>query len=74
MTRQFEIGQTYSCRSICDHECIFEFTVTKRTAKFVTLENRHGRIRRAGVRVSEYDNAEMCYPMGNYSMCPVITA
>ena len=74
MTRQFKIGQTYSCRSICDNECIFEFTVTKRTAKFVTLENRHGRIRRAGVRVSEYDSAEVCYPMGNYSMCPVITA
>jgi hypothetical protein len=36
MTNQFQIGRTYSTRSICDHNCIFAFTILGRTAKTVT--------------------------------------
>jgi len=69
---KFQIGTTYTTRSACDHECIFAFTVTARSAKFVTLEDRHGRIARAGVKV--FDGEERCFPMGRYSMAPVISA
>ncbi len=27
MTITFNVGQTYSDRSICDHNCIFSFTI-----------------------------------------------
>ena len=69
---KFEIGLTYSTRSACDHECVFSWTVTARTAKFVTLEDRHGEVSRVGVSV--YDGEETCYPSGRYSMAPSIRA
>ena len=72
MTKTFKIGKTYSTRSACDYECIFSFTVKARSAKFVTLEDRHGRTRRAGVY--NWNGIESCRPMGSYSMAPVITA
>ena len=34
---KFEIGKEYSCRSICDHECVWTFTVTARTEKTITV-------------------------------------
>jgi hypothetical protein len=34
----FEIGKTYYTRSICDNNLIHKVTVTKRTAKTVTVE------------------------------------
>ena len=34
---KFEIGQQYSMRSICDHECVWTYTVTARTAQTITV-------------------------------------
>lgn len=68
----FQVGKTYTTRSACDYECIFSFKVIKRTAKFVTLENHVGAIIRAGVKMHE--GIERCYPLGNYSMAPRISA
>jgi hypothetical protein len=70
--RQFEVGKTYSTRSACDYECVFAFTVKSRTAKFLVLEDRHGQVRRVGVRV--WSGVESCKPLGSYSMCPVLNA
>jgi hypothetical protein len=64
---QFQVGKTYSTRSVCDHECIFSVTVTKRTAKTITTE-------RGVHRVAIWDGIEQAKPWGNYSMCPVIQA
>ena len=73
---KFKTGRTYSVRSTGDHECIFSFTVLKRTARFMTIRDKNGRDdRRVGVQVSDYfDGAEIAYPLGRYSMCPIIRA
>lgn len=70
---QFQVGQTYSTRSACDHECIFSYTVVSRTAKRLVLEDRHGRISKRGVYTYS-DGIEHCKPQGSYSMAPVISA
>jgi hypothetical protein len=69
---QFEVGQTYTTRSACDYDCIFYFTVIKRTAKFITVRDRFDRETRCGVMT--FDGLERAYPTGRYSMAPVISA
>ena len=71
MTKQFEVGKTYSTRSACDYDCIFTFTVTKRTAKTVTVRSNLGEVAR---KVRVYDGAEHLYPHGIYSMAAIISA
>lgn len=68
---RFEIGKTYACRSIGDHECVFSFKILARTAKQITTEV-HGKIVKRGL--SEWDNAETFKPFGTYSMCAIIRA
>ena len=70
---KFEVGKTYATPSICDHECIFSFTVVARTAKTVTLEKIHGHtnVRRG---LSLYEGEEQFKPFGSYSMCAIIGA
>ena len=71
MTKQFQIGQTYATRSICDHDCIFSFVVLGRTAKTVTV-TVHGKTVRRGLSI--FDGVEQFKPFGNYSMCAIIGA
>ena len=40
--KKFEIGKTYSMRSICDHDCVWTYTVTARTAKTIRDEQNQG--------------------------------
>jgi hypothetical protein len=71
---KFEIGNTYSTRSACDWDTIYSYTVVARTAKTITIEDKHGHKSKRGVK-SDYDGvSEACYPDGRYSMCPVIKA
>lgn len=74
--KKFEVGKTYSVRSICDHECIWSFTVLARTACTVTLQDDKSKIfkLRISKKTSEYLGAESVYPLGNYSMCPILSA
>lgn len=72
MTKQFQIGSTYTCRSACDYNCVFSFKVVSRSAQFVQLQGFDNRLRRRKVRV--VDGAEQCDPLGVYSMSPVIRA
>ena len=73
---KFEIGKTYSMRSICDHECVWSYTVTARTAQTITMKDEHGKVVKCRVskQVSEYRNSETVYPLGKYSMCPMLSA
>lgn len=71
MTAQFNVGQTYSVRSICDYDCIFSFTILSRTEKTVTIKH-HGNTVRRKVRVVE--GVEAIDPHGRYSMSPVLWA
>ena len=70
---KFQIGQTYTTRSACDYECIFSFTVVKRTNKFITITDNRGNQKRAGIFLFD-ENIEHCFPDGRYSMAPVISA
>lgn len=71
---RFEVGNTYSCRSFCDYDCVFSFVVTKRTEKFVWLAKAYNRndVTRRKIRV--YDGVERCDPHGQYSMSPILSA
>lgn len=72
---KFEIGKTYSTRSICDHNCVISFTVKARTACTITVDE-DGELKRLKIskKFSEYRGAETVYPWGQYSMAPIISA
>jgi hypothetical protein len=73
--KKFEIGKTYNMRSACDHECIWSYTVTDRTAQTVTLTDGKKTIKcRIVKNLSEYRNAETVRPLGQYSLCPLLSA
>lgn len=69
--KSFEIGKTYWTRSICDHECIYRFTILARTAKQVTV-NVHGKAVKRGLSI--WNDVEQFKPFGTYSMCAIIGA
>jgi hypothetical protein len=69
---KFNVGQTYSARSLCDWDCIFSFTIIARTEKTVTVDVHGKRVKR-GLTVRE-DGIERFKPFGSYSMCTVIRA
>ncbi len=73
--KQFEIGKTYTMASPCDRNCVWTYTVTKRTAKTITIsDGTETKTCRVNVQVSEDRNAETIFPMGRYSMCPALSA
>ena len=68
----FNVGQTYSTRSICDHDCIFNCTVLSRTAKTVTVALHGGKTVKRGLSI--WQGVEQFKPFGSYSMCPIFGA
>lgn len=73
--KTFEIGKKYSMRSICDHDCVWTYEVVKRTAATITItDGKQTKTCRINKRSSEYRNAETIYPLGQYSMCPSLSA
>jgi hypothetical protein len=68
---RFIVGRTYSTRSICDHDCVFAFTILARTAKTITTQI-HGKTVRRGL--SLWNGVEQFKPYGSYSMCAVVSA
>ena len=68
---KFEIGKIYEARSACDYDCIFSFEVIARTARQITIKVRGEAVNRG---VSMYEGSEVCFPLGKYSMCPIIRA
>lgn len=71
MIKRFETGKTYSTRSICNHDCIFSFTILRRTAKSIWTEVDEKVVRRS---IEIYNGTETFYPFGKYSMAAVIKA
>ena len=73
--KKFEIGNTYTARSACDHNCVWTYKVISRTESTITVtdgkETKKLRIVKA---LSAYDNREVVRPLGNYSMCPLLRA
>lgn len=73
--KQFEIGKTYTMASPCDRNCVWTYTVTKRTAKTITInDGQETKTCRVNAQTSEYRDAESIFPLGRYSMCPVLSA
>ena len=71
--KKFEVGQCYYTRAIGDHNLIYAYQVTKRTAKTVILQDDRGKdIGRR--RITIIQGRETVSPEGNYSMSPVIDA
>ena len=69
---KFQEGQELSARSSCDYDCVFRFTVIKRTAKTVTVKY-HDQLKTVKVRVWS-NGTEYCYPLGTFSMAPSVFA
>lgn len=73
--KQFEVGKEYSMTSICDHNCIWTYTVIARTAQTITISDGQTVQKcRINKKDSAYYNAETVYPLGQFSMCPSLTA
>lgn len=72
----FKVGNKYYMRSACDHNCVWEYTIIKRTASTITLQNEKGQVKtcRINKQLSEYRKSETVLPLGNYSMCPMLSA
>lgn len=73
--RKFEIGKEYSMRSICNHDCIWTYTVTARTSQTITItDGKEVKKCRINKKTSEYRNTETVFPFGQYSMAPMLSA
>lgn len=74
--KKFEIGKTYTMRSACDHNCTWSYIVTARTACTITIKDEYGKETKHRVNKlsSEHRKAETILPLGNYSMCPMLSA
>ena len=73
--KKFEIGKTYSMRSCCDHECVWTYTVIGRTACTVKItDGRETKTCRINKQVSEIRKSESIFPLGSYSMAPILSA
>ena len=72
-TRKFRVGQIVDTGR---GDYVWTFEVVARTAKFVTLRDRHGDTRRVKIHVSERSGEpyEWALPLGTYSMAPVVWA
>lgn len=62
-------------RSICNHESVWTYKVIDRTAQTVTItDGKEIQKCRVSKKISEYRNAETVFPLGQYSMAPMLTA
>ncbi len=70
---KFEIGKIYSNNYITDSTLYDHYQIVKRTAKTVWFKKPDGNeIKRAKIHV--YNEIEMFYPDGKYSMCMIMKA
>lgn len=74
--KKFEIGKTYSTRSIANSDCTISLTVIARTACTITATDDGGKTLKLKIskKTSTFRDAETVYPWGQYSMAPMISA
>ena len=73
--KQFEVGKTYTMRSVCNQDACWTYTVTARTACTVTLtDGKETKRCRISKQTSQHRDAESVYPLGQYSMAPILSA
>ncbi len=72
---KFEIGKTYSTRSIGDSNCIIRATVLKRTAATVTVQVEGEKAPQVFRVKANYRSTAECFkPWGSFSMAPTLSA
>lgn len=69
---KFIVGNHYAMFYPCQHSCVWKCTVVKRTDKTILLANDDDRIKRC--KIMKDNVGEYCYPIGRFSMCPVLRA
>jgi hypothetical protein len=69
----FKAGKQYTCKSICDSDCVFLMVVVSRTDKTIKVL-LDGEIKQKSLRITVINDQETVKPLGNYSMCPVMKA
>ena len=73
--KQFEIGKSYTMRSLGDRGCTWTYTIINRTAQTITItDGKEIRKCKVSKRASEVFGCEVVYPTGQYSMCPALKA
>ena len=73
----FTVGKVYTTRFIGDSNIILNFKIIHRTASTVIIEDmKTGEAKKCRIikKLSEYRGAESIYPMGQYSMAPILSA
>ena len=68
----FELNKKYVMNWITNSDLKTLWTVTKRTAKTLTIESHNGRIEKRRIKHCNYSNSEYVNPFGIYSMSPVL--
>lgn len=74
---QFKVGKVYTTRFIGDSNIILSYRVIHRTASTVIIEDTETEeVKKCRIikKLSEYRGAESIYPMGQYSMAPILSA
>jgi hypothetical protein len=69
----FLTNKNYFARFVCDADSRLEFSVIKRTAKFITI-NLYGREEKRCKISKDENGVEFIYPLGSYSMAPICRA
>lgn len=74
--KKFAVGKKYFCRSICDHDCVWSYTITSRTESTITFTDDKGKVKKCRINkyVTEVNKCESVFPLGRYSMCPTLSA
>ena len=67
---KFETGKTYSCRSICDSNCKWDFTILNRTNITVKIAVS-GKVVSKKIYLDDI-HGEYIKPLGSYSMAPIL--
>ena len=69
----FIVGNNYYMFSPCQHSYVRKYSVVGRTDKTILLADDDGnRIKR--FKIMKDNDGEYCYPIGRFSMCPVLRA
>ena len=71
--KRFIVGKEYKCNSSCNHNCWWYFKIEKRTEKSVWIKDSdENKVVRKKIDV--YQNEETIYPLGKYSLAPILGA
>lgn len=70
--KTFIVGNTYNFTFIGDSDSCVPVKILSRTAKMVTVQVFNEAPKK--VKVHEWEGAELAYPLGRYSMNPIIRA